>query len=68
MRRDERAVPDLLPDDDSPLRPGAGRRRHRRRRGIAVAAVVGVVLAVVGGVRLADDVQRAAAVIRPTSR
>ncbi|RFU21416.1 glycosyl hydrolase family 8 [Geodermatophilus marinus] len=68
MRRDERVVPDVLPDDRSPVQGlGAGRRRRRRRarrrRIIAAAAAIAVVLAVAGGVRLADDVQRAAAVI-----
>jgi endoglucanase len=42
---------------------GVQRRRHRRRRRTAVSAAVTVALAVVGGVHLADDVQRAAVVI-----
>lgn len=62
MRLDERVVPDVLPDDSS-SHPEAGRRGRRRRRWTAVAAVVAMALAVVGGIRLVDDVQRAAAVI-----
>ena len=63
MRLDEQVVPDALTDDDPRLRPTVGRRGHRRRRGTAIALVVAVVVAVVGGIRLADDVQRAATVI-----
>jgi endo-1,4-beta-D-glucanase Y len=63
MRLDTRVVPGTLPDDGTLLSSTARRpqRRRRRRHWIAVALVVAVVAAVVGGVRLADDVQRAVA-------
>ena len=68
MRRDERVVRDVVPDDRSARHPtavGRGRRRQvrRRRRHVAVAAVVAVALAVLGGVHLTDDAQRAVAVV-----
>ncbi len=53
----------IVRDGDARLRPGAARRAQRRRRRTAVVAVVAAAVSVVGGIRLADDVQRAAAVV-----
>jgi endoglucanase len=62
MRLDERAVPEVFAHDRLPRRD-AGQRARRRRRGIAAAVAVAVGVTVVGGLRLGDDVQRAAEVI-----
>jgi endoglucanase len=62
MRLDERAVPEVFAHDSLPRRD-AGQRARRRRRGIAAVVAVAVGVTVVGGLRLADDVQRAAEVI-----
>ena len=63
MRRDERVMPGTRPSDSLAPRSNGRHRARRRRREIAVAAVVAVVAVLVGGVRLADDVQRAVAVV-----
>lgn len=63
MRRDERMMPGTRPSDHLAPRSNGRHRARRRRRDIAVAAVVAVVAVLVGGVRLADDVQQAAAVV-----
>jgi endoglucanase len=62
MRLDERAVPEVFAHDSLPRRDAGQRARHRRR-GIAAVVAVVVGVTVVGGLRLADDVQRAAEVI-----
>jgi endoglucanase len=56
-------MPGTRPSDHLAPRSNGRHRARRRRRDIAVAAVVAVVAVLVGGVRLADDVQQAAAVV-----
>ena len=63
MRLDERVVPDVRPADDLAGGRAPGWGAPGRRRGIAVAVVLAVLLSLVGGLRSADDLRRAAAVI-----